>query len=93
VTVTNTGSLTWGANSAFRLAYHWYQGSTVIIYDGHRTFLPQNVGPGQSLTLQAVLQAPGTAGTYTLKWDMVHEGVTWFSFQGVATGDVGAVVQ
>gem|GEM_PF-1147622 len=93
VTVTNTGSLTWGANSAFRLAYHWYQGSTLITFDGHRTFLPQSVGPGQSLALTAILQAPVTPGTYTLKWDMLQEGVTWFSWQGVATGDQTVTIQ
>ncbi|MCZ7627090.1 MAG: NBR1-Ig-like domain-containing protein [Candidatus Methylomirabilis sp.] len=93
VTVTNTGSLTWGANSAFRLAYHWYQGSTLVVWDGQRTLLPQSVGPGQRLPLTATLRAPAAAGTYTLKWDMVQEGVTWFSGQGVATGSQSVVVQ
>ncbi|WP_337286848.1 hypothetical protein, partial [Candidatus Methylomirabilis sp.] len=37
VTVTNTGSLTWGANSVFRLSYHWYQGNTLIDFNGQRT--------------------------------------------------------
>jgi len=93
VTVTNTGSLTWGANSAFRLAYHWYNGATVVVWDGLRTVLPQSVGPGQSLALTANLQAPATAGTYTLKWDLVQDGVTWFSSQGVATGTQTVTVQ
>ena len=70
VTVTNTGSLPWDANSAFRLAYHWYQGSTLVTWDGLRTILPSSVPPGGSLTLQASVKAPASAGTYTLKWDM-----------------------
>ena len=95
VTVTNTGSLTWGANSAFRLAYHWYDGSgtTVVAWNGLRTYLPQTVGPSQSLALTASLQAPAAPGTYTLKWDMVQDGVTWFSSQGVATGNQTVTVQ
>lgn len=31
VTVTNRGTLTWEANSTFRLACHWYQGSTLVM--------------------------------------------------------------
>jgi len=94
VTVTNTGSLTWGANSLFRLAYHWAtSGGSIIVWDGLRTVLPQSVGPGQSLTLTASLQAPATAGTYTLKWDLVQDGVTWFSSPGVATGNQTVTVQ
>ncbi len=92
VTVTNTGSLTWDANSAFRLAYHWYKGSTLVTWAGLRTILPAAVGPGGSLTLQASVQAPPSAGTYTLQWDMVHELVTWFSGQGVATKNLTIVV-
>jgi hypothetical protein len=94
VTVTNTGSLTWGANSVFRLAYHWYDGSgTTVVWNGLRTYLPQAVGPSQSLALTASLLAPTTPGTYTLKWDLVQEGVTWFSSQGVATGNQTVTVQ
>ena len=87
VTLTNTGSLTWGANSSFHLAYHWYQGSTPVTWDGARTVLPSTVLPGGSIALQAWVMAPATAGAYTLKWDMVREGVTWFSQQGVGTGN------
>jgi len=94
ITITNTGSLTWGASSAFRLAYHWYSATGgLVMWDGQRTLLPQSVGPSQNLALTATVLAPPTAGTYTLKWDMLQEAVTWFSWQGVATGDVVVVVQ
>lgn len=89
ITVTNTGDLNWTTQepNPFHLSYHWYQGNTLITFDGLRTVLPQSVAPGQSLALTATLQAPSTAGTYTLKWDMVQEAVAWFSSQGVTTGD------
>ena len=51
---------------------------------GCAPILPSSV-PGGGLTLQASVKAPASAGTYTLKWDMVREFVTWFSGQGVAT--------
>jgi hypothetical protein len=92
VTVTNTGSLTWGANSAFMLAYHWYQGSTLIDQRAVAS-LPQSVATNGSVALQATVQAPTTAGTYTLKWDMIQQNVTWFSWQGVATGNQTVTVQ
>jgi hypothetical protein len=31
------------------------------------------------------VQAPATAGTYCLVYELVQEGVTWFSTQGAAT--------
>jgi glucose/arabinose dehydrogenase len=92
VTVTNTGTITWGANNTFRLAYHWYNEGGFVIWDGFRTVLSQAVGPGQGIALQAILQAPSTPGTYTLKWDMVDEGVTWFSAQGVPMAEQTVVV-
>lgn len=92
VTVTNTGTLTWGVNSAFRLAYHWYNEGSFVLWEGFRTVLPQAVGPGQSIALQAILQAPSIPGTYSLRWDMIEDGVTWFSAQGVPMADQTVVV-
>jgi hypothetical protein len=92
VIVTNTGSLPWDAYGALRLAYHWYNGSTLITWDGLRTPLPLRFFPEESLTLQASVKAPASAGTYILSWDMVQEFVTWFSIQGVATKNLAIVV-
>ncbi len=94
VSVTNTGTLTWNATggTAFHLSYHWYKGSLSDTYNGERTALPHNVAPGETVVLQANLKAPSAPGTYVLKWDMVEEGITWFSGQGVPTGDEGATV-
>jgi hypothetical protein len=32
--------------------------------------------------LSSQLKAPPTPGTYCVVWDLVHEGVSWFSSQG-----------
>ena len=89
---TNTGSLTWantGANPV-RVSYHWRlgacAGTTTAVWDGVRTNLPNNVAPAASVTgLAGQVRAPATAGTYCLVWDLVREGITWFSTQGANT--------
>src|SRR5829696_7916615 len=87
VTVTNAGTMTWVAAgpNAFHLAYHW--AGPASLYEGERTVLPYDVAPGETVNLKATLIAPSVPGTYTLKWGMVQENVTWFSTQGVPTED------
>ncbi len=96
ITVTNTSNFTWSsaaAASPIDLGYHWYDASgNVVVWDGLRTKLASDVGPGQAQQLQASLQYPSAPGSYTLRWDMVQEGVAWFSQKGVPTGDIGATV-
>jgi hypothetical protein len=94
VTVTNTGCLEWAGQSAtFHLSNHWYSGTQPVTFDGLRTVLPRRVCPGETVQMMGSLKAPSTPGTYVLKWDMVQEGVTWFSSKGVATHDVTVTVQ
>lgn len=108
VTVKNTGSgtnaLTWTSSGTnpFRLSYHWYQAGTqpttagpnfgAVVWNGEQTTLSGQVRPGQSVTLQATLKAPPTPGSYTLKWDMVHQNVTWFSQKNVPMKDQAVTV-
>lgn len=88
VGVMNTGTVSWPANGAVKLSYHWYQGNTPISIGGLRTPLPQSLVPGQSITADAQLQAPPMPGSYTLRWDMIREGEGgWFSLQGAATAN------
>jgi hypothetical protein len=91
INVANTGTLTWTPGEYF-LAYHWYDGSTVVVWDGMRTALPAPVAPGNNVTLNAQIQAPDHGGNFTLKWDMVREYVTWFSWTGVPTKDESVTV-
>ena len=41
----------------------------------------------------AIVKAPATPGTYTITFDLVQEGVTWFSGQGVTGGSATLNVQ
>jgi len=83
--IQNTGNATWNhvGSNPVRLSYHWYDssGQNVVTWDGLRTDLGQDVGPSGDVGLNARVLAPLQPGTYVLKWDMVKEGVTWFSWQ------------
>jgi hypothetical protein len=89
---TNIGTLTWddGGSNPVRLSYHWRSGACPgtanVVWDGLRTTLPGDIAPGGSVSnLSAQVRAPGTAGTYCLQYDVVREGITWFSWKGANT--------
>jgi hypothetical protein len=99
VTFTNAGSATWNAvgTNPVRFAYHWRNGAcpgtSSAVFDGVRTALAGDVTPGGAVTnLSATITAPATAGTYCLQYDLVKEGVTWFSAQGAATQSAAVTV-
>jgi hypothetical protein len=91
VTLTNSGTGTWLAGGAQRVSvgYHWKNGAcpgtTNAVWSGLRTPLPGNVASGQTLSSLAVqVKAPAPAGTYCLQYDVVRNGVAWFSRLGAA---------
>ncbi|HLG10855.1 MAG TPA: hypothetical protein VI876_03765, partial [Dehalococcoidia bacterium] len=99
VSFTNTGSLTWPAGGAnpVRLAYHWKSGAcpggSNVVWNGTRAALPGDVATSQSVSaLNIAVTAPASAGSYCLVYDMVREGVTWFSTQAASTLNVGVTV-
>lgn len=92
VKVTNVGRRPWGRHEAIHLSYHLYEGADRPLVDGPRTPLPQDVRPGESVTLEATLLAPAREGEYLLMWDLVHEHTTWFSGQGVKPGTARLIV-
>jgi len=91
VTLTNTSNFTWSASGAnpVDLSYHWWSlaSNRTVLWEGLRTKLAADVPPGGSVTLQANVAFPSTTGSYLLRWDLVQEGVSWFSGKGTATGD------
>ncbi|MGI8827969.1 MAG: NBR1-Ig-like domain-containing protein, partial [Chloroflexota bacterium] len=82
VTLTNTGSSTWSAGGPnpvhLRIAFA-AAGSTAIpgstLYTDQGFALPADIAPGQSTTLAVRVSPPAGAGSYTLIYQMVQEGV------------------
>ncbi|HEV3057049.1 MAG TPA: radical SAM protein [Vicinamibacterales bacterium] len=53
--------------------------------DYARAWLPAALHPGSSADVAIDLAAPGQAGRYTLKFDLVSEGIDWFERCGSKT--------
>lgn len=80
VRVRNRGSFIWPSDGSVAVAYHWRRlDGTEVVWDGRRTPLPAAVAPGAEVSLAALVEAPTEAGRLVLEWDLVHEGVAWFS--------------
>ena len=94
VTLINRSNFTWPAQGSnpVTLSYHWLSSGQMAAWDGARTKLTADVPPGGSITLNAQVVFPQQQGTYALRWDLVHEGISWFSGKGVATLDQSVVV-
>jgi len=82
VQVTNRGRMPWRSDieNPFLLSYHWMEekSTTIVIFEGLRSFFPHPVQPGESVGIEAVVQAPPQSGNYRLVWDIVQEGRLWF---------------
>jgi phosphoglycerol transferase MdoB-like AlkP superfamily enzyme len=85
--VTNTGTDAWRPERV-HVSYHWLwlvprellsRSRNVPYQDGIRTELEREVRPRESVDVEGRLLAPSWPGIYWLQWDMVEEGVTWFS--------------
>ena len=86
--IKNTGAVDWnrGGENPFYLSYHWldFETKKTVVLDGERTYLPyDSVKPGHEAEFEIKILSPPQKGNYILQIDMVHEGKTWFSYQGV----------
>lgn len=84
VTITNTGNVTWEANSEFAVSYHVFDADgRLLTWDGRRTSLEGKLRPGQSRTVSVSYNIPTRSGTYFLNTEVVREGIAWLSDYGV----------
>ena len=89
VTVMNYGGKTWpmaGANPV-HLSYHIFGANSgaTYVWDGTRANLPSDVKPQTQATVPIRVTVPAGIGDYVLAWDLVQEGVAWFSTVNVAS--------
>ncbi|MCL5984996.1 MAG: hypothetical protein M1371_00350 [Actinobacteria bacterium] len=88
-TIKNTSDFTWNANgqNPVRLGYHLDDvtpGSPQFDGTG-RGELAHNVKPGESIDIFIPMSTPDAPGYYNVNFDMVIEGILWFSSKGVPT--------
>jgi hypothetical protein len=93
ITITNVGATTWQPGT-FNASYHLYvPNGPLFVWDGVRTALPAAVAPNQTVTVNLIVKMPAASGAYVLRFDVVQEGVAWFSGQGVPMGSATLQVQ
>ncbi len=83
VTVSNFGPRTWpsGGANPVHLGYHIKGANTgtMYVWDGARGYLPNDVPAFTSTTVPIRVTVPAAIGDYIIQWDLVQEGVAWFS--------------
>ena len=89
VRVRNTSDATWRSPGTVRgrvaLSHRWRSDAWGLeVPLGDVTLLEHSLAPGESTELVAGLWTPAQPGRYTLTWDMLCEGVSWFSSRGSA---------
>lgn len=79
--VHNSGTMTWRTDGQYAIygSYQWLDESgRVVIAEGLRTPLPQDVEAGATATLKGQVQAPVVGGHYRLRFDLRQGGQVWF---------------
>lgn len=80
VMIRNDGQVAWPADGSVSLSYHWRgPDGSVVAWEGRRTPVQSRVEPGGMVRLEAAIEGPGRPGRWWLTWDMVDDGVCWFS--------------
>jgi len=87
IEITNTSDFTWRTEKPglVRIGYHYY-GQDVEYADYDRTTrssLPKQVEPGETLTVEVIINDIEYEGNYVILIDPVLEGNFWFSDKGV----------
>jgi phosphoglycerol transferase MdoB-like AlkP superfamily enzyme len=83
----NQGKRTWLPDGRFAASYHWLGRDETSprpdgqnpAWEGRRTSFPFAVGTGETVALEMSVEGPRRPGLWKLQWDLVEEGVCWFS--------------
>lgn len=85
VDIANLGGEAWPSvgERSVRVSYHWRDaGGAIVVQDGERTHLPNDVAPGRSVAMWATVNAPATPGEYRLQLSLVQESIAWLEDLG-----------
>lgn len=83
VTVVNTSPVPWPAGLAINAGNRWLtRDGAVVVADDQRAPVRLPLGPGQLTRLSFTMPRPVAPNAEVLEIDLVHEGVTWFGWQG-----------
>ncbi|MCL4489339.1 MAG: discoidin domain-containing protein [Chloroflexi bacterium] len=93
VAVKNIGGAIWKASgpNPVKLGYRWFdaEGKEVFLPQAESVPLLKDVRPAESVTFERVeLRAPSVSGPFTLRWDMMVDGIVWFSARQSPTQDI-----
>jgi SpoIID/LytB domain protein len=94
-TVVNYGprTLSAGGTNKVSLSYHITNSDgEMVIWDGARGVLPNDVAPFTQVVVPIAVAVPQGVGDYVITWDLVLEGVAWFSSTGVVMKREGFAV-
>jgi len=88
IALINRSNRDLGSSAGINLSYHWRKANAphdVVVFDGERSGIHPDLRPGESRRMLCEILTPAEAGSYLLEWDLVEEGVTWFSNEGFAS--------
>jgi len=98
VSVANAGATAWlregrhGRGFVTLGAHLLSADGAVLEFDYGRAPLPRDLVRGEGAALSLRLIAPAAPGRYTVRLDMVNEGIGWFAAGRSGTADVGLTV-
>ena len=99
VRLRNTGDTLWlheelPAGGYVRLGGHLLsERGEPVDWDFFRAWLPASVAPGKTVSVQARVRLPESAGRHLLHLDLVDEGIAWFEQFGSSVAEVELLVE
>ncbi len=76
----NDGAVEWTTDKSFGVVGRWRRfGGSWRTEESPRTYFSEPVKPGETVELEVVLKAPPGVGPWLFEWDLVQEGVCYFS--------------
>ena len=95
ITLRNDSPAVWPAagDCPVRVAYHWlHADGSMWIRNGRRTNLIHDLGPGESMAIDARIDPPEMPGQAVLQLTAVQEDRSWFELHGFSSVDLNVEI-